>query len=441
MSIDKKLADLTQKYVEFGKSSGASQVEITIQRGRNVSVEVREGNIETLQQAGSKSLGIKVIVDNKSATASTSDFTDDTVKGMIKNAISRAKLGSEDPFAGFAEKSSAPADWEKLGIYDPEIENVQTDLLVKKSKELEKIAAGKSKIEKSMGSSSGTGIFEFFIANSNGASGQYKNSSIYSGIYLEAGKEPDIFQDGYYASKRYLKDLPSLEEIAEKAAFKATRLLGAKKIKTQNVPVIFDNTVASSILSFLVECISGGSIYRKQSFLVDKLNSQIAANLLNIVDDAHLFKGLGTKPIDGEGTPTSKLKIIENGILKSYLLGIYSGKKLNMKSTGHGSGANNLYIEKGQHSQQEIIKSIDKGLLVTNLMGQGTVPTSGDISKGASGLWIEKGEIVYPVNEITITSNLGKMLNELEMVGNDLEFRGSINSPSLKFKEMTIAGK
>lgn len=440
MIKDINLLDLTQKYVEFGKKNGATQIEININRARNVSVDVLNGKIETLQQAGTKGLNIRVIVDGKSATAATSDFTEETIQNSIKNAISRAKLGSADPFAGFAEKSEKPEDWKKLGMFDPEVETVTTEKLLKIALELDKAGSGKGNINKSLGSSTGTGIFEFYMTNSNGASGHYKNSNIFCGVQLEAGKEPDLFQDGWFETRRFVKDLPAIDPIVEKAFNRTTRLLGAKKIATQNVPILFDKQSAGQILGFLVECLMGGNIYRKQSFLVDKLNAQIASSLLNIKDDPFIFKGMGTKPIDPEGTPTKKLNIVENGILKSYLLGVYSGKKLNMKSTGHGGGANNLYIEKGAHSQEEMIKSIDKGLLVTNLMGQGTVPTTGDISKGAAGLWIEKGQIVHPVNEITITGNIGKMFNELEMIGNDLEFRGGINSPSLKFREMTIAG-
>ncbi len=231
------------------------------------------------------------------------------------------------------------------------------------------------------------------------------------------------------------------EAIAREAVHRVTRLIGARKIKTQNVPVVLEPQMTASLLGFFCGCIMGSGVYLKQTFLADKLGQKVGNKNAHIVDDGLMPGVPGAKPFDGEGVPIQKTVILEEGFLKNFLLDTYSARKLQMTSTGHASGPNNVYLIPGDKTPEEIVSSVDSGFLLTGTIGHGTVPTTGDISWGAFGLWIEKGEVAYPVAEVTISGNLGRILNEIEMVGNDLEFKRSINGPTIKIQEMTIGGK
>jgi PmbA protein len=309
------------------------------------------------------------------------------------------------------------------------------------AKKTESIAMADKRVKKSFGSSFGTYLGELFIMNSNGFSGSYKRTTCSCGVNLQAGEEPNLYDEGWSDSSVNLGTLESPETIAEKAVHRVTRLIGGRKVESQNVPVILEPPMTSSILSFFYNCISGNSVYLKQSFLAGKMGEKVGNDQVTIIDDGLLVSGAGTKPFDGEGVPTRKTVVMEKGVLKSYMMDTYSGRKLGMKSTGNGSGANNLYLVAGSATPGQIIKSVDKGLLLTGTIGFGLVPTTGDISRGAFGLWIEKGEIAYPVAEITISGNLGQLLKGIEMVGNDLEFKDAITGPTIKIAEMTIGGK
>ena len=437
----KNMNDLARKLVEYGTKKGADEIQVSIGQSSQFSVDIREGNIEKLLEAGSRSLSLKVILDKKVANASSSDFSEETLHKLVENAIARAKYTSSDEFAGLPEKSEIEADIKSLNLFDQAVVDLSPEAKIAAVKEIEKIALGNEKVNKSSGASYGTSINETFLANSNGFSGSYKSTSCSAGVYLQAGEEPNVIEDGWYSSARNLNALKSNEEIALKAVHNVTRLIGAEKIATQNVPVILEPNMTSRILGFLSQCLSGHAIYMGQSFLAGKINEIIAVDNLKIWDDGLLPNGLNSKPFDREGVPTSKKAIIENGMLKNYLLDTYSAKKLEMNSTGNAGGATNLYLEAGEYTPDEIIKSVKKGLLLVKTMGQGTVPTTGDISTGAFGIWIENGELTYPVAEITINGNLGDMLKDIQMVGNDLVFDRSVTGPTIKIGSMSLAGK
>lgn len=432
---------LADKLLKYGKNKGAQQMQVSISSGNEFSVEIRNGNIERLTEAGAKGMSFKVIIDNKVATASSSDFSESTLEKLIDNAIKRASLTSSDPFSGLPENVEPHIDVEKLMLFDEKIISLSPEEKIKIAKDVESISLADNRIKKSSGSSFGSDLSEVVLANSNGFTDSYKVSSCSFGVGLQAGEGDKMFEDGWYSSSHSFKGLKSVEEVAKIAVNRTTRLIGAVKVNSQNVPVILEPTMTSSILGFLYSCLNGGAIYMKQSFLVDKLNQKIANELVNITDDPHIPGAPGSRPYDAEGVPTRKKSIIENGVLKSYFLDTYSARKLKLQSTGNASGPGNFYLHKGNSSQEEMIKSVKNGLLLTGTIGQGTVATTGDISKGAFGLWIENGTITHPVAEITISGNLGKMLNEIEMIGNDLTFDRSISGPSIKIKEMTISGK
>jgi PmbA protein len=435
------MKELAESLVEYGRKKGAGQIQVSINSSNDFNADVREGKIEKLQEAGDSGLSLKVILDNKVATASSSDFAIDTLHGLIDDAIQRAKLTSADPFSALPDKEDILISAEKLEMFDQSVIDMAPEKKIAYALELDKIGKSDKRIKTSTGSSYSTTYGESILANSNGFSGSYKYTRCSAGIGLQAGEGDNFFEDGWYDSRIKLSTMPKPEEIAKIAIERVTRLIGAKKIDSQKVPVIFEPRMTSSLLGFLMQCITGNAIYLSQSFLKDKLNTKIGSDLVNIIDDGTIPGAVGSKPYDGEGVPTRKTVVFENGVLKSYLMSTYSARKLKSKSTGNASGANNLYLSAGKSTLDEMIKSIDKGLLLTNTIGQGTVPTTGDYSKGAYGIWIENGKLSYPVAEITISGSLGKMLSDIVMIGDDLKFNRSITGPSIKIAEMSISGK
>ncbi len=430
---------IAEALVEKALKSGATQAQVSISDGVRFSANVREGEVEQLISAGSTSLSLKVIVNNRVSSASTSDLTTATLDKLLASSIATARFLSADEYAVLPELEKMNFSIESLQLYDSTAESIDPAQKIKLATEVEKICLADKRVKSSSGSSFGNFSGTTYLAMSNGFSANYRRSSSSFGVYLQAGSDDNPYADGYYDSARGFNDLLSPEEVAQKAIYRVTRLIDAKKVKTQNVPIILEPSMTSRVLlSFLNECLSGNNVYMKRSFLAGKLNEKIASDNFNLFDDALIPGGRGTTPFDGDGVPGRKLNIIENGVLKNYYLSNYTARKLNMKPTG--PSPTNLTLANGKYSQEEIIKSVDNGLLLCSTIGQGTVPTTGDISKGAYGIWIEKGELTYPVSEVTFSGNLGKILQEIEMIGNDPEPRSSVSAPTVKIKEMTISG-
>ena len=429
-----------EKYVEKAKKLGAGECQVSIGSGTNFEVQILNQEIEKLNQAGSKTISFKVIVDGKVAYASSSDFSDETLTKMLENAIARAKLTSSDPFSGLPEFEKVDVDIASLGLFDNKIIELEAEKKISFAKEIEKIGLANSQIKVSSGSSYSTNYGESIVANSNGFSGSYQYTYCSAGGGFQSGEGNNLVEDYWYETSLKLDGMKSAQEIADTAVKRVIRMIGGKKIKSQVVPVVFEPNMTSMLLGFLASCVNGNSIYMKRSFLTGKLGEQIAGSNINIIDNGLLPGKLGTKPFDGEGVPARKTPVIENGILKNYLLSTYSAKKLNMKSTGNASGTNNFYLEAGKYTPEEIIKSVKSGLLLTKTIGQGTMPTTGDISKGAYGIWIENGELTYPVSEITFSGNLSDLLKNISMIGNDLEFRRSISGPTVRIDNVSLSG-
>jgi PmbA protein len=438
---DQNLLQLTEELVEFGLKNGASQVEVSVNQGENFKVDILQGEIEKLTESVSKGLGLKIFVEGKVARASSSDFSNETLHKLIKNAIFRAKLSSTDPLAGLPEKEPLTVDVASLKIYDPAILEMVPEKKIAAAKKTESICLSDKRIKKTFGSTFSTYAGERYLSNSNGFSSSFKRTSCSCGVYLQAGEESNLFDEGWYDSSVSLEGLESAEIIAQKAVQRVTRLIGGRKVESQNVPVVFEPPMTAEILTFLSTCISGNNIYLKQSFLAGKIGEKIGNESITIIDDGLRIGAPGTEPFDGEGVPLRKTVIIEKGVLRNYLLDTYAARKLNMKSTGNSGGPNNLYLAAGSSTPEQIIKSVDKGLMLTGTIGFGQVPTTGDISRGAFGIWIEKGELTYPVSEITISGNLARMLQGIQMIGNDLQFKNSITGPTIKVAEMTVGGK
>lgn len=427
--------------VKYGKSLGASDVQVSVGSGERFSVDVRDGKVENLVQAGSMGLSLKVVMDGKVATASSSDMRPETLKKLMDGAVERAKYAGKDDFAELPDPEGEIVNAEKLNLYDPEFDSYTAEQKIKLAKEVERLALAEGKIKKSGGAGASSSINETTLVTSRGFAGSYKSSYFSYGVSLQAGEGDNLYDDGRWTSARRMKDLESPEKIAKEAVERTARMIGARKIATQNVPVVFEPEMSAMLLGFLASCIYGSSVYMNRSFLAGKLGEKIAGENVTIIDDPLMPGALGSRPFDGEGIASRRNAIIERGVLKNYALNNYAAKKLSLKVNGMGSGTSNYYLESGKLSQAEIIKSVDKGLLLINTIGQGEVPTSGDISKGAYGMWIENGEIVYPVAEITFSGNLGKILNSIEMIGNDPDKTSSTYAPTIKVAELTLSGK
>jgi PmbA protein len=289
------------------------------------------------------------------------------------------------------------------------------------------------------------------LANSHGFVGEYSRSYCsVSAVPVAQDENGNMQRDYWYSVARTLKKLQAPEEVGRIAAERTVRRLGARKVKTARVPIVFDPQTARSLLDTIFNAVTGDAIYRHSSFLTDKLGEAIAGENITVVDDGTMVGGFGSSPFDGEGVPTQRTVVIERGVLKSYLLNTYAARKLGLKSTGNaarglagtpGIGAGNFFLEKGDKSPQQIVKGIKSGLYVTEFLGFGVNLVTGDYSRGASGLWIENGELAYPVEEITVAGNLKEMLRNITEIGDDLEFRGSIAAPTLRLDGMTVAGE
>ncbi len=440
MMRDTSLIALAESLVAYGTRRGADQVEVAIRSGSNFSAQVREGELETLVEAGFREASVKLIVDQKVATEASSDLSKETLNGLIDNGIGRARLSGADAFAGLPELEKVTVRPEALGIFDEAVAEMSPESKIAAARRAEAVCLSDKRIRRSMGSRFGTSVETLYLANSNGFSDAFAQTACSNGVYLQVGEPDNLISEGKYDYSRNLAGLMSPAEIGAEAISRSTRLIGARKVPTQSVPVVLESEMTAELLRFLASCLEGRSVYRKQSFLADRIGDRVAGTNVNVWDDGLMPGAPGAKPFDREGVPLRKTAVIEKGVLKSYLLDSYSGRKLGMKPTGNASGPNNLYLSAGDTSPADIVGSVDKGLLLTGTIGFGAVPTTGDISRGAFGIWIEGGEPAYPVAGVTIGANLGTLLQQVEMIGNDLDHRRYVNGPTIKVAEMTVGG-
>jgi PmbA protein len=436
---------LAERLVRFGRDCGADEIEVGIGEGDEFNVDVRMGEIENLIEADSRFAGVRVIKDKKTAFAGSSDMSEEALRRLIRGAVNRAELAQADEFSGLAELSPDRIDPAGLDIYDPEIPALEARTKIGLAMETERIALADKRISNSHGASFSTNEVRSILAASNGFSGVYEKTYASLSVGLQAGDTDDLVEDFWYTSQIHFRDLEGPEHVARTAIERTVRQLNPRRIKTQRVPVIFEPLMTGSLLGFLFGCVSGPAVYQRATFLADKLGQAIGNERITVVDDGLMARRLGTGPFDAEGIPTRRTVVVERGVLKNFLCNAYAARKLGLKTTGNadggGVGPNNFYLEPGTHSPADIIRGCDKALLLIRTLGHGLNAVTGDISRGAFGLWIENGEIAYPVSEITISGNLGEVLSSVEMVGSDLEFRGSICGPTVKVAEMLIAGE
>ena len=442
--------ELALGVIKGAANRGASGAEVFVVEDESFSVLVRMRSVDTVKSAREKRLGLRVFVGQRSATTATSDFSAGALERLLADTVAMANATPEDPFGGLPDSGAFATDLPELDLWDAEAGALPIADRIALASRAEEAALGfDPRISNSEGSDYGHRDARILFANSHGFSGEYRASSVSLSVTPVAKDEAGMQRDGWYSTQRRLSRLESPEALGRTAAERTLRRLGARKVTTQDVPVVFDPDMAASLLRSVCGAVSGSAIYRGASFLVGKLGQQVAAPGVTVVDDGRMRGSLGSRPFDGEGLPTRRTMVIENGVLASYLLDTYTGRKLGFASTGNASrslgqrptvGPMNFYFQPGTESPEAMIRSVDRGLYVTEMIGFGVNLVNGDYSRGAVGIWIENGELAYPVEEITIAGNLKNMLQDIEMVGNDLEWRSSVAAPTVKIGRMTVAG-
>ncbi|HWW92538.1 MAG TPA: TldD/PmbA family protein [Vicinamibacteria bacterium] len=440
---------LAEALLRQARGAGADAADLLIAEGTEFSVTVRKGQVETLKEAGSKALGLRVFVGKRTASSYTSDFSPPALNTLVQDTVAMARVTGEDSAAGLPEEM-VPAPTIELGLYDPAPSALPTPERIERARRAEAAALAVSpEITNSQGATYASGEGSVVLANTLGFLGGYRTSSVSLSVVPQAERNGQMERDYWYTAGRGLSDLESPEHVGQVAAERTRRRLGARKVPTCEVPVVFDPETAAEILGTLFSALSGYSVFRNATFLKDKIGETVASPLLTLIDDGRRLRGLGSRPFDGEGLPTRRNVPLERGVLKHYLCDSYSARKIGARSTGSarrgigggpGVGASNLYFEAGATPPEEILGGVERGLYVTDLIGFGVDLVSGDYSQGAVGHWIEKGRLVHPVHEVTIAGNLKTMLKDVDAVGSDLEFRGASAAPTLRIRKMTLSG-
>jgi len=446
------LRSLAQDIVRRAMSGGATAAECVIREGDEFSTVVRMGQVETLKESGSKSIGVRVFNGKRAASTYSSDFSREGLDRMVKSALELAKITSEDPFAGLPEPSqlgSIPGD---LDLYSADVYSLPGEERISYARRAEKAAFDcDPRIKNSDGGSFDAATGHKVLANSLGFVGEYQRSYCsVAAVPIAQSDDGAMQRDYWFSVSRNLSRLESPEHVGKVAAQRTIRRLGARKVKTAHVPVVFDPLVATSIIGHIFEGVEGDSVYRGASFLAGKLGQEIAGDRVTVIDDGTMPGGFGTSPFDGEGVPTRRTIVIDNGVLKSYLLNTYTAKKLGLQTTANASrglagtpgiGPGNYFLQPGTKTPQQIISEIPNGLYVTEFLGHGANLVTGDYSRGASGLWISGGELSFPVEEITVAGNLKEMFFNISEIGNDLEFRGAMACPTIRIDGLTVGGE
>jgi PmbA protein len=441
---------LAQWVLDEAKRCGATAAEVLMIGAESLCARVRLGETEKLKSARERRLGLRVFVEHRSATSSTAELERDSLAAFIAETVQLARLTAPDPWSGLPDPLLHPSRLPDLRLADEEHGIIGAQKALELARACEYAALkGDNRIKNSEGAEFDSGRYQVMFANSQGFAGEYSSTS-YSLSAMPIAQDDSGMQVGYwYTANRMFDRLEPAEAIGATAARRALRRLGARKVETTRAPVVFDPDMAAGLIRSLAGAASGTSLYKSASFLVGRLGHQVASTNVTLVDDGTMPSGLGSKPFDGEGLATNRKNLVESGVLKTYLLDSYSARRLGLAPTGNASrsvGAppgvspTNLYLQPGPYTPEQIIGSVKRGLYVTEMIGFGVNAVTGDYSRGASGMWIEDGELAYPVQEITIAGNLKDMFMSIEMIGNDLVWRSSVVAPTLKIAEMTIAG-
>jgi len=446
------LKELAQDIVRLAMNSGATAAECVVREGDEFSTLVRLGQVETLKESGSKAIGVRVFNGKRAASTYSSDFSREGLDRMLKSAIELSRITSEDPYSGIPEPEQLGSLFNDLDLYYEDVYSLAGEERISYARRTEKAALDYDpRIKNSEGGSFDAATGHKVLANSHGFVGEYCRSYCSVAAVPIAQSESGAMQrDYWYSVARSLSRLESPEQVGTIAAQRTLRRLGARKVKTAHVPVVLDPLVARSMLEHIFEGVNGDSVYRGASFLAGKLGEKIAGERVNVIDDGTMPGGFGSAPFDGEGIPTRRTVVIENGVLRSYLLNSYTAKKLGLQTTANASrglagtpgiSPGNYFLQPGSKTPQQIVGEIKEGLYVTEFLGHGVNLVTGDYSRGASGLWISGGELTYPVEEITVAGNLKEIFFNISEIGNDLEFRGSVACPTIRIEGLTVGGE
>jgi PmbA protein len=448
------LFDLADRVVERARKAGADVAEASAREGSHLSVKVRLGEPELVEEAGSRSLGLRVMVGQQVAVTYTSDLSPSGCDRLVEDALELAKLSQPDPFAGPPDASLLSREEEHVDLdtFDPEVDRIDAAVALRLAIAAEKAARGADpRITNSEGATFGRATGASALVTSGGFRGRSRGSYVSLVVQPVADDEDGKKRSGHHwSAKRHLAELDRAEEVGVEAARRTLAKLGARKIDTQELPVVFDPDAARSILGLLASCVVGGSIWRRSSYLLDRLGTEVASDLVTIVDDPLIRRAPGSRPYDGEGLLSRQNVLVDRGTLRTYLLDSYSGRKLGMESTasasrgssgGVGVSTTNLILKPGELTKDALLASTERALYVTDMMGFGFNAVTGDFSRGASGFLIENGERVHPVSEVTISLNLDEILRRIDAVADDLDLRSSTASPTFRVSRMTIAGR
>jgi len=438
-----QLKQLARDVLAFAREQGATDASVEISEGSGLSVSVRKGNIETIEQNKDKGLGVTVYVGQRRGNASTSDFSTASLKATVEAAANIARFTAEDDCAGLPDADLLELAPRDLRLFYPW--QIDTEQAVELAKRCENAAF---EVDKRITNSEGASVYvqqsHFVGANSRGFIGGYPFSRHTISVAPIAGKGNHMQRDDWYTSSRNPKELARPEKVGRYAAERALARLNARKLNTRTCPVLFEAPLAAGLLGAFVQAVSGGALYRKSTFLLDTLGKQVFPSHIQIVEDPHLIGAVGSAPFDEEGVKTVRRKVIKDGVLQGYFLSSYSARKLGMQTTGNAGGSHNLEIVSKDTRRGDdfegMLRKLGTGLLVTELMGQGVNYVTGDYSRGASGYWVENGVIQYPVEEITIAGNMREMFQQIVAVGNDTLVRGNKTTGSILIEKMVVAG-
>ncbi len=425
--------------LDAATGGGASAAETEVSQAIGQSVTVRHDEVETINYNRDKGIGVTVYVDQRRGHASSADFSDDAIRAMVRKALAIARQTAQDPAAGLADPARLARDWPDLDLYHPWLLPVEAAIELGREAE-----AAARRVDASINNSDGAtvarGESEFIYANSLGFTGGYRSSRHHIDCSVIGERDGAMQRDYWYTAARAPGDLQAAAEVGRIAGERTVRRLGARQLGTLECPVIFEAPEAADLLGYFVAAVSGGSLYRRTSFLQDSLGQQVFAPLVQLREEPHLPRGRGSAPFDSEGVATAARDVVRDGVVQGYFLGSYSARKLGMATTGNGGGSHNLVLTHGEDDLAGLMRRAGRGLLVTEQLGSGVNSVTGDFSRGAAGFWFEDGAIAFPVEEITIAGNLKQMFRDIVAVGSDVDRRGARHTGSILVARMTIAG-
>ncbi|GLQ90114.1 metalloprotease PmbA [Dyella flagellata] len=440
-----RLAELAEDVIRRARAAGASQAEVSASIDSGLNVNVRLGEVETVEHTRDRGFGLTVYFGKRKGSASTADLNADSIQATLDQACAIAKYTEEDPAAGLADASRMASEFPDLDLWHPWA--IDTPAAIALGQEIEAAGRAHAGITNSDGASVQTGESLSVYANSHGFVGRERGTRHSLSLSLIAGDEAGMQRDDWYDSVRSAGDFMSARALGDKAAERTLARMGARRLSTRQAPVLFVPEIARGLVGHLIGAVSGGALYRRASFLLDHAGKQIMPAWLKLVERPHLKRGQGSGSFDAEGVATRDSVLIENGVLARYIMGSYSARKLGLETTGNAGGIHNLVVEPGHGDGgpaddfNGMLRRLGTGLLATEVMGQGVNGITGDYSRGAAGFWVENGKIAYPVEEITIAANLRDMFSGIVAVGGDVDRRSHLLTGSILIDRMTIAGE